>query len=73
MIHFMASDIHHDSQTSYDRVDDSFRRVEELTRSRKIAQDLFTNNARKLINDQEIEPYTIFKKQYKFKLFNRSK
>lgn len=73
MIHFMASDIHHDSQTSYDRVDDAIKRVEELTRSKKIAQDLFTNNARKLINDQEIEPYTIFKKQYKFKLFSRSK
>ena len=49
MIHFMASDIHNDSQTSYDRVTDAKRRVEELTRSKKIAEDLFINNARRVI------------------------
>ena len=73
MIHFMASDIHTDKQTSYDRVNDSYKLVEELTRSKKIADDLFVNNPRKVINDEEIEPYVIFKRRYKFKLFNRSK
>lgn len=70
MIHFMASDIHNDSQTSYDRVDDAKRKVEELTRSKKIAEDLFINNARRVINNEKIEAYRLLKKKYKFKLFN---
>ena len=69
MIHFMASDIHNDSQTSYDRVSDAKRRVEELTRSKKIAEDLFINNARRVINNEKIEAYRLLKKKYKFKLF----
>ena len=69
MIHFMASDIHNDSQTSYDRVEDAKRRVEELTRSKKIAEDLFINNARRVINNEKIEAYRLLKKKYKFKLF----
>ena len=69
MIHFMASDIHNDSQTSYDRVTDAKRRVEELTRSKKIAEDLFINNARRVINNEKIEAYRLLKKKYKFKLF----
>lgn len=73
MIHFIASDIHHDKQTSYDRVNDAIKRVEDLTRSKKIAQDLFINNAHKVIKDQLIEPYTLYKKKYKLKLFKRSK
>lgn len=73
MIHFMASDIHTESQTSYDRASHAFKTVEELTRSKKIAQDLFINNAHKVINNEKIEPYTIFKKKYKLKIFNRSK
>lgn len=70
MIHFMASDIHSDSQTSYDRVDDAKRRVEELTRSKSIADDLFINNARRVINNEKIDAYTILKKKYKLKIFN---
>lgn len=70
MIHFMASDIHTESQTGYDRVDDAKRRVEELTRSKSIADDLFINNARRVINNEKVEIYTILKKKYKFKLFN---
>ena len=70
MIHFMASDIHSDSQTSYDRVIDAKRRVEELTKSKSIAEDLFTNNARKVINNEKIDAYTILKKKYKLKIFN---
>ena len=64
MIHFMASDIHNDSQTSYDRVSDAKRRVEELTRSKKIAEDLFINNARRVINNEKIEAYRLLKKKY---------
>lgn len=70
MIHFMASDIHTESQTSYDRVDDAKRRVEELTRSKSIADDLFINNARRVINNEKVNVYTLLKKKYKFKLFN---
>ena len=69
MIHFMASDIHTESQTSYDRVDDAKKRVEELTRSKSIADDLFINNARRVINNEKINIYTLLKKKYKFKLF----
>lgn len=72
MIHFMASDIHCEEQTSYHRVNDAIKRVAELTRSKKIAQDLFINNAVKVIKDQRIEPYTIYKKKYKLKIFKRS-
>ena len=73
MIHFMASDIHNDKQTSYDRVDSAYKKVVELTKNTKMAQDLFINNPKKVIKDQKIEPYTIFKKKYKLKIFNRSK
>lgn len=69
MIHFMASDIHTESQTSYDRVEDAKRRVEELTRSKSIADDLFINNARRVINNEKVNVYTLLKKKYKFKLF----
>ena len=70
MIHFMASDIHSDSQTSYDRVEDAKRRVEELTKSKSIADDLFVNNARKVINNEKIDAYRLLKKKYKLKIFN---
>lgn len=70
MIHFMASDIHHDSQTSYGRVGDAMTRVESLTRSKKITEDLFINNARRVINNEKIEAYRLLKKKLKFKLFN---
>lgn len=70
MIHFMASDIHTESQTSYDRVTDAKRRVEELTKSKSIAEDLFINNARRVINNEKIDAYTILKKKYKLKIFN---
>lgn len=70
MIHFMASDIHKESQTSYDRAKDAFEKVIELTRSKKIAQDLFKNNAIKVLKDIRIEPYTIYKKKFKLRLFN---
>lgn len=72
MIHFMASDIHKENQTSYDRVEDAFERVAELTRSKKIAQDLFRNNAIKVLKDIKIEPYTIYEKKYKLKFFNKN-
>ena len=70
MIHFMASDIHTESQTSYGRVVDAKRRVEELTKSKKIADDLFINNARRVINNEVIVVYPLLKKKLKFKLFN---
>ena len=73
MIHFMASDIHTENQTSYDRVSDAIKKVELLTRSTSIANDLFINNAHKVINNEVIMPYTIYKKKYKLKLFSRSK
>lgn len=73
MIHFMAGDIHTDKQTSYDRVNDAMKRVEELTRSKSIALDLFINNGRKVINNEKIDGYTLLKKKYKLKLFNGSR
>lgn len=72
MIHFIASDIHKENQTSYDRAEDAFYRVAELTRSKKIAQDLFRNNAIKVLKNVKIEPYSIYKKRYKLKIFNKN-
>ncbi len=70
MIHFMASDIHTDSQTSYGRVENAIVKVETLTGSKKIAEDLFINNPRKVINNEKIDAYRLLKKKYKFKFFN---
>lgn len=70
MIYFMGTDIHYETQTSFDLSSNAYKIVEELTRSKEMADDLFTNNARKVINDEEIEPYAIFKKKYRFKFFN---
>lgn len=70
MIHFMGSDIHTSSQTSYDRVCDALTRVESLTRSKKIAEDLFINNGRRVINNELIVAYPLLKKKYKLKLFS---
>lgn len=72
MIHFMASDIHKETQTSYDRAEDAFYRVVELTRSKRIAQDLFRNNAVKVLKDVKIQPYSIYEKRYKLKIFNKN-
>lgn len=73
MIHFIASDIHHDTQTSYDRVLDAMKIVEKLTNSKKKVQDLFITNALKVINDEEINPHVIYKKKYKLKWFKNNK
>lgn len=73
MIHFMASDIHKESQTSYDRANNAKQIVAQLTRSKQIADNLFENNAKKIIADQEIEVYSTYKKKYKLKLFKELK
>ena len=71
MIHFMGSDTHYESHTSYDRVNDAFKIVEELTKNKSIAEDLFINNPKKIINNEDIEIYQVLKN--KFKLFGGSR
>ena len=73
MIYFMSTDIHHDNQTSYDLAQKAYKKVEELMKSSKLADDLFTNNAKKVINNEDIKLHSVFKKKYKLKLFNLSK
>ena len=71
MIHFMGSDIHTVNQTSYDRVKDAYNKVLELTKNKSITEDLFTNNAKKVINNEKIEPYALLKKKYKLRIFGK--
>ena len=73
MIHFMASDIHYDTQTVYDRVGDALEKVIELTQSKSMAEELFIDNPEKIINNEKIDSYPILKKKYKFRLFGGSR
>ena len=73
MIHFMASDIHYDTQTVYDRVEDALEKVIELTQSKSMAEELFKDNPKKIINNEKIDSYPILKKKYKFRLFGGSR
>lgn len=68
MIHFMASDIHHVNQTSYNRISDTVKIVEELTGSKEIAYDLVDGNIDKVVRDEKIEMYPIRTKKVKFKI-----
>ena len=71
MIHFMGSDIHTVNQTSYDRAKNAYNKVLELTKNKSITEDLFTNNAKKVINNEKIEPYALLKKKYKLRIFGK--
>lgn len=69
MIHFISSDIHHDSQTSLSRIKKVILKLEELTGSKEMAMDLVDKNIDKVIRDLPIEPYNIRVKKSKLKIF----
>lgn len=69
MIHFMGSDIHHDDQSSYDRINKTIERLTELTGSKEMAMDLVDGNIEKVIKDEKINTYSIRKKKHRLKLF----
>ena len=73
MIHFIASDVHYAVQTVYDRVEEALDKVIELTKSKTMAEELFKDNPRKVINNEKIDIYPIFKKRIKLKLFGGSR
>jgi len=68
MIHFMASDIHHVNQTSYNRISDTFKIIEELTGSRSMAYDLVDGNIDKVIHNIKIDSYPIRVRKMKFRV-----
>lgn len=73
MIHFIGSDIHHETSRSYHRINDVIARITDLTGSNDMAYELVEKNIGKVIKNQEIEPYQIRKpvKKMKFSLFRR--
>lgn len=67
MIHFMGSDVHHEKQTSYSRINDVKIKIEELTGSSDMANELTCGNIDKVINNEVVEAYQIRKKVTKIK------
>lgn len=67
MIHFIGSDIHHDSSRGYDRTENIVNRLKELTRSETITEDLVDKNIQKIIDNEKITAYPIRKIRYRFK------
>lgn len=70
MIHFIGSDIHHDFGLNYDRIDKVLDKVKELTRSEKMAKELTDDNIQKVIDNREVEAYSICDIKYRLKIFN---
>lgn len=68
MIHFIGSDTHHASQTSYSRIHDVVERVEELTGSREMAMDLVDRNISKVIKNEEVKAYRMREKKQGLKI-----
>lgn len=67
MIHFIGSDIHHEKQTSYSRINDVKIKIEELTGSSEMAYELTCGNIDKVINNEVVEAYQVRKKITKIK------
>jgi len=73
MIHFIGSDIHHEEQTSYSRIQDVINRLEILTGSKKMAIDLVDGNIEKVIKNDEFLSYSTRKRKRRLKLFRKTK
>lgn len=69
MIHFIGSDVHHKGQTSYHRIQETAERIEKLTGSKYIAEELVDKNIEKVIQNTVIHAYKIRVPRTKFKLF----
>ena len=68
MIHFMGSDIHHEGQSSYDRINKTIEKLAELTGSKEMAMELVDSNIEKVIKDEKIKAYSIRKKKHRLKI-----
>lgn len=68
MIHFMGSDIHHEDQSSYDRINKTIEKLAELTGSKEMAMELVDSNIEKVIKDEKIKAYSIRKKKHRLKI-----
>jgi len=62
MIHFIGSDVHHVKQSSYTRIQSVKEKVEKLTGSSSMAQELVSTNIDKVIKDEEIKTYPVRRK-----------
>ncbi len=69
MIHFLGSDIHKSSQTTYEK--DVIQVLDSLVKDHKMSLELTDLNIDKVIHNKEIKPYEVLKEEKKFKLFNR--
>lgn len=68
MIHFIGSDVHHEKQSSYDRILDVERKIRELTGSSEIAKDLVDRNIEKVIKNEEVQVYSIREPRRRFRI-----
>ena len=71
MIHFLGSDVHHEGQTSYSRIDRAQEKILKLTGSKSITEDLVDKNIEKVIRNEIVEPYKIKKKGFFSRIFHR--
>lgn len=67
MIHFIGSDVHHEKQSSYSRIHDVKEKVERLTGSSIITEELISTNIEKVIKNEDIKAYPVRKKVTKIK------
>lgn len=61
MIHFIGSDIHKETQDTYERVFDAFNKIAKITGSKEMTLELFDGNIDKVINNQIVKAYPIVK------------
>lgn len=59
MIHFIGSDVHHEKQSSYTRIQDVKEKIERLTGSSSIAEELISTNIEKVIKNEVIKTYPV--------------
>lgn len=69
MVHFIGSDIHKETSTSYSRIHNAIDKIEMLTDSRKMAMELVDSNIDKVIKDEMVEAYPIRHKKQRNRLF----
>ena len=63
MVHFMGSDIHKETQDTYERINDAMKKIVRITDSEEIARDLVNNNIAKIIRNEDVKAYKIVKKK----------
>lgn len=69
MIHFMGSDVHHDTSTCYNHTKMLISKLIKLTGDKRIAYEIVNVNIEKVIRNESITPYQVKKVRYKLKLF----